>query len=115
MIVYRDYGYSFREIGQHVGRNQATVMDICYSWMQEKLTVRRGQSHPPLCTTVRDERWIVCMEVMDHGDASRTMTLQIQSVTHHSVSVRTIQYSGMSARRPLLRLPLTGNYRRLYR
>ncbi|GFX71007.1 hypothetical protein TNCV_2706101 [Trichonephila clavipes] len=39
----------------------------------------------------------------------------IQSVTHHSVSARTIrhrlQLSGMSARCPLLRLTLTGNNR----
>ncbi|GFT16568.1 transposable element Tcb1 transposase [Trichonephila clavipes] len=41
---------------------------------------------------------------------------QIQSLTHHSGYARTIQrrfqQSGMSARRPLLRLPLTGNHRR---
>ncbi|GFU64283.1 HTH_38 domain-containing protein [Trichonephila clavipes] len=37
----------------------------------------------------------------------------IQSVTHHSVSARThrrcLQLSGLSTRRPLLRLPLTGS------
>ncbi|GFY05993.1 transposable element Tcb1 transposase [Trichonephila clavipes] len=43
----------------------------------------------------------------------------IESVTHHSVSARTIrrrlQQSGLSARRPLLGLPLTQNHRRLRR
>ncbi|GFY31768.1 transposable element Tcb1 transposase [Trichonephila clavipes] len=42
---------------------------------------------------------------------------QIQSVTHHSLSARTIrhslQQSQVFARHPLLRLPLNGNYRRL--
>ncbi|GFX19240.1 transposable element Tcb1 transposase [Trichonephila clavipes] len=41
------------------------------------------------------------------------------SVTHHSVSARTIrrrfQQSGMPKRHPLLRLPLTGNHSRLRR
>ncbi|GFU43771.1 transposable element Tcb1 transposase [Trichonephila clavipes] len=43
----------------------------------------------------------------------------LSSVTHHSVSARTIrrrlQQSGLSARRPLLGLPLTLNHRRLHR
>ncbi|GFY55430.1 transposable element Tcb1 transposase [Trichonephila inaurata madagascariensis] len=49
----------------------------------------------------------------------RTIAQHIESVTHHSVSARTIrrrlQQSGLSARRPLLGLPLTQNYRRLHR
>ncbi|GFW49849.1 transposable element Tcb1 transposase [Trichonephila clavipes] len=56
---------------------------------------------------------------MDRAATSRTITQQIRSVTHHLVSARTIrsrlQQSGMSVRRPLLRLPLTGNHRRLRR
>ncbi|GFX56253.1 transposable element Tcb1 transposase [Trichonephila clavipes] len=48
----------------------------------------------------------------DRAAASRTIAHTIQSVTHHLVSARTIrrhlQQSGMPARRPLLRLPLTG-------
>ncbi|GFV52229.1 transposable element Tcb1 transposase [Trichonephila clavipes] len=59
------------------------------------------------------------MAVMDRAATSRTIVQQIQSVTHHSVSVRTIrrrlQKSGMSARRPLLCSPLSGNHRRLHR
>ncbi|GFW12977.1 transposable element Tcb1 transposase [Trichonephila clavipes] len=39
------------EIGSRVGRNQITVMRICYRWMQEGTTDRRGRSHPPQCTT----------------------------------------------------------------
>ncbi|GFX12541.1 transposable element Tc1 transposase [Trichonephila clavipes] len=49
----------------------------------------------------------------------RNQTTHIESVTHHSVSARTIrrrsQQSGLSARRPLLGLPLTQNHRRLRR
>ncbi|GFW36673.1 hypothetical protein TNCV_1956731 [Trichonephila clavipes] len=56
---------------------------------------------------------------MDRAATSRVPTHQIQSVTYRSVSASTIrrrlQQSGMSARRSLLRLPLTGNQRCLGR
>ncbi|GFX30207.1 transposable element Tcb1 transposase [Trichonephila clavipes] len=77
---------SDREIGSRVGRNQITVMRICDHSMQEGTTDRRGRSHPPQCTTSREDRRIVRMA-----------------------------QSGLSARRPLLRLPLTQNHRRLHR
>ncbi|GFV53804.1 hypothetical protein TNCV_1592271 [Trichonephila clavipes] len=35
IVANREYGLSFREMGQRVGRNQATVMQICHRWMQE--------------------------------------------------------------------------------
>ncbi|GFX72080.1 transposable element Tcb1 transposase [Trichonephila clavipes] len=38
IVVYRDSGLSFREIGSRVGRNQTTVMRICDRWMQEGTT-----------------------------------------------------------------------------
>ncbi|GFW86976.1 transposable element Tcb1 transposase [Trichonephila clavipes] len=61
------------------------------------------------------------MALMDRAATSRTIAQQIQFVTHHLVSARTnqcrfrFQQSGMSARRPLFRLSLTGNHRRLRR
>ncbi|GFT49773.1 transposable element Tcb1 transposase [Trichonephila clavipes] len=59
------------------------------------------------------------MAVMDRSVTSRTVAQHIESVTHHSVSARTIrrnlQQSGLSARRPLLGLPLTQSLRRLRR
>ncbi|GFY24445.1 transposable element Tcb1 transposase [Trichonephila clavipes] len=112
IVAYRDCGLSFREIGSSVGRNQ-TVMRICFRWMQEGTTDRRGRSHPPQCTTLREDRQIVRMAVTDLSVASRTVALHIESVTHHSVSPQTIrrrlQQSGLSARRPFLGLPLTQN------
>ncbi|GFU28123.1 transposable element Tcb1 transposase [Trichonephila clavipes] len=55
---------------------------------------------------------------MDRSVTSRTIAQHIESVTHHLVSARTIrrrlQPSGLSARRPLLGLPLTQNNRRLH-
>ncbi|GFX89340.1 transposable element Tcb1 transposase [Trichonephila clavipes] len=69
------------------------------------------------CTTSRDDRQIVRRAVTDRSVTSRTVAQHIESVTHHSVSARTIcrrlQQSGLSARRPLLGLPLTQNNRRL--
>ncbi|GFW58663.1 transposable element Tcb1 transposase [Trichonephila clavipes] len=95
IVDYRDCGLSFRKIGSRVGRNQTT------------------------CTTSREDRQIVHMAVTDHSVTSRTVAQHIESVTHHSVSEGTIrrrlQQSGLSARRPLLGLPLTQNYRRLRR
>ncbi|GFW16992.1 transposable element Tcb1 transposase [Trichonephila clavipes] len=85
----------------------------------EGTTDRRGRSHPPQCTTSREDRQIVRMAVTDRSIAPRTVAQHTESVTHHSVSARTIrrrlQQSGLSARRPLLVLPLTLNHRRLRR
>ncbi|GFV07184.1 transposable element Tcb1 transposase [Trichonephila clavipes] len=109
----------FQGIGSRVGRNQTTVMRICDRWMQGGTTDRRGRSHPPQCTTSREDRQIVRMAVTDRSVTSRTVAQYIESVTHHSVSARTIrrrlQQSGLSARLPLLGLPLTQNHRRLRR
>ncbi|GFX02144.1 transposable element Tcb1 transposase [Trichonephila clavipes] len=108
-------GLSFREIGSRVGRNQTTVRRICDRWMQEGTTDRRGRSHPPQCTTSREDRQNVRMTVTDHSVTSPIVAQPTESVTHHSVSASTIrrrlQQSGLSAGRPLLGLPLTQNHR----
>ncbi|GFV05138.1 transposable element Tcb1 transposase [Trichonephila clavipes] len=87
--------------------------------MQEGTTDRCGRSHSPQFTTSRVDRQIVCMSVTDSSVTSRTIAQHIESVTHHSVSARTIrrclQQSDLSTRRPLLGLPLTQNHRRLRR
>ncbi|GFX93059.1 transposable element Tcb1 transposase [Trichonephila clavipes] len=57
------------------------------------------------------------MAETDRSVTLRTVVQHIESVTHHSVSARVIQrhlqQSGLSARRPLLGLPLMQNHRRL--
>ncbi|GFT32472.1 transposable element Tcb1 transposase [Trichonephila clavipes] len=87
--------------------------------MQEGTTDQSDRSHPPQCTTSREDRQIVCMAVTDCSVTSRTVAQHIESVTHHSESARTIrcrlQHSGLSERRPLLGLALTWNHRRLHR
>ncbi|GFV51467.1 transposable element Tcb1 transposase [Trichonephila clavipes] len=92
---------------------------MCDRWMQEGTTDRRGRSHPPQCTTSREYRQIVRMAVTDRSVTSPTVSQYIESVTHHSVSARIIrrhlQQTSVSARRPLLGLPLTQNHRRLHR
>ncbi|GFY34156.1 transposable element Tcb1 transposase [Trichonephila clavipes] len=89
-------------------------MRICDRWMQEGTMDRRRRSHPPQCTTSREDRQIVHMAVTDRSVTSRTVSQHIESVTHHSVSAHTIgrhlQQSGYS---PLLGLPLTQSHRRL--
>ncbi|GFW43070.1 transposable element Tcb1 transposase [Trichonephila clavipes] len=110
IVAYRGCRLSFRKIGSRVGRNQTTVMWICDRWMQESTKDRRGQSHPPQCTTSREDRQIVLMAVTDRSVTSQTIAQHIESVKHHSVSARTIrrrlQQSGLSAKRSLLGLPL---------
>ncbi|GFV37695.1 transposable element Tcb1 transposase [Trichonephila clavipes] len=94
-------------------------MRICDRWMQERMMDPRGRSHPPQCTTSREDKQIVRMVVTDCSVTLQTIAQHIESVTHHSVSARTIrrrlQQSGLSARRPLLGLLLTQNHRRLHR
>ncbi|GFX46107.1 transposable element Tcb1 transposase [Trichonephila clavipes] len=86
--IRREHIGDLKEVGQLVGRNQTTVMQICYCWRQKETMDRRGQSHPPCCTIARDYRWIVHMAVVDRAATSRTIAQQIQSVTHHSVPAR---------------------------
>ncbi|GFY00875.1 transposable element Tcb1 transposase [Trichonephila clavipes] len=87
IVVYRDCGISFREIGSRVGLNQTTIMRICDRWIQEGTTDRHDRSHPPQYTTSLSARTIR----------------------------RRLQQSGLSARRPFLGLPLTQDHRRLRR
>ncbi|GFV71669.1 transposable element Tcb1 transposase [Trichonephila clavipes] len=113
-VAYRDSGLNFRKIGSRVGRNQTTVMRICDRWIQESTIDRRGRSHSPQCTTSHEDKEIVCIAVTDRSVKSRIVAQHIESVTHHSMSARTIrrrlQESGLSARRPLLGLSLTQNH-----
>ncbi|GFU76756.1 HTH_Tnp_Tc3_2 domain-containing protein [Trichonephila clavipes] len=59
------------------------------------------------------------MAVTYRSVTSRNIAQHIESLTHHSVSARTIrcrlQQSDLSSKRPLLGLPLTQNHRRLRR
>ncbi|GFY24850.1 uncharacterized protein TNCV_2690411 [Trichonephila clavipes] len=66
-------------------------MRIWDHWMQEGSTDRCDRSHLPQCTTSREDRQIVRMAVKDHSVTSRTIPQHIESVTHHSVSARTIR------------------------
>ncbi|GFV31872.1 transposable element Tc1 transposase [Trichonephila clavipes] len=67
------------------------------------------------CITAHDDMLIVCMTGVDHAATSRNIAQLFQSVTHHSLFARTIrrrlQKSGISVKRPLLRLPLNENQR----
>ncbi|GFV93679.1 uncharacterized protein TNCV_365801 [Trichonephila clavipes] len=78
------------EIGQRVGRNQASLMRICHRWMKEENMNRRDRSQPSRCTTAHDKRWIVRIAVINRVATSRTIAQQIRHVTHHSLSARII-------------------------
>ncbi|GFU99848.1 transposable element Tcb1 transposase [Trichonephila clavipes] len=89
--AYRDCGLSFRKISNRVRRNQKTIMRICDRWMKEGMTNRRGRSHPPQCTISREDRQIVHMTVTDRSVRSRSVAQLNESVTHLSVSIRTMR------------------------
>ncbi|GFW80235.1 hypothetical protein TNCV_461421 [Trichonephila clavipes] len=61
--------------------------------------------------STRDGRRMVHMAGMDRAAALRTIAQRIQSVQHFSVDARTIRrrMQWNDCRRPLIRLPLTGN------
>ncbi|UYV71052.1 hypothetical protein LAZ67_8001548 [Cordylochernes scorpioides] len=98
------------EIGSRVRRNQTTVMRICDRRMKEGTTNRRVRSHPPQYTTSRADRHIVSMAVAD-----RSVTSVCNASSSVCVYHSTPFTAEWSARRPLLRLPLTQNNRRHHR
>ncbi|GFY25627.1 uncharacterized protein TNCV_2487471 [Trichonephila clavipes] len=55
-------------------------MRICGDWMQEGTMDRLGRSHPPQCTTSREDRQNVRMSVTDRSVTSRTIAQHIESV-----------------------------------
>ncbi|GFX99208.1 transposable element Tcb1 transposase [Trichonephila clavipes] len=79
IVAYRDCGLSFRKIGSGVGRNQTTLKRICDRWMQESTTDRCGRSQSPECTTLREDKQIVCMAVTGRSVTSRTVAQYIES------------------------------------
>ncbi|GFW71456.1 transposable element Tcb2 transposase [Trichonephila clavipes] len=94
------------------------IVHLGYRVFNKKGTMDgRGGSHLPQCTTSREEGQILRMAVTDRSDTSRTVAQHIESVTHHSVSARTIRHrlqkSGLSTRHPFLGLPLTQYHRHL--
>ncbi|UYV79102.1 hypothetical protein LAZ67_17001132 [Cordylochernes scorpioides] len=108
----------------HLIQPPALATRVSHLIQSPALATRSSYLIPPTalvtrCTTSRAYRQIVRMAVTDRSVTLRTVAQHIQSVTHHPVSARTIrrrlQQSGLSARRPLLRLPLTQNHRRLRR
>ncbi|GFU16281.1 transposable element Tcb1 transposase [Trichonephila clavipes] len=115
-VADRDCGLSFREIGQRVGRNHATVMQISHRWMQEETTDCRGQSHPSRCTMPvmtgglgHDSDGSRC-HIMNHSTTDEACYASCGVHSYHSTPFAERE---MSARHPLLRLSLTGNHRLL--
>ncbi|GFY28345.1 transposable element Tcb1 transposase [Trichonephila clavipes] len=65
-----------------------TVISAVIASRREGTTDRRGRSHSPQCNTSREDRQIVHTAVTDRSVTSRTIAQHIESVTHHSVSIR---------------------------
>ncbi|GFS95306.1 transposable element Tcb1 transposase [Trichonephila clavipes] len=97
-------------------RKQRSAFDQVSEFDRGRIVAYRDCGLYLLCSRVGRNQTTV-MRICDIP--SRTIAQHIESVTHHSVSARTIrrrlQQSGLSARRPLLGLPLTQNHRLLHR
>ncbi|GFT75975.1 uncharacterized protein TNCV_1255011 [Trichonephila clavipes] len=65
--------------------------------MQEETTDRRGRSHPSRRTTVRDDRRIVRMPVMDRAATSRTIVGITDSVCYASFGVHSYHSTPFAA------------------
>ncbi|GFS51473.1 transposable element Tcb1 transposase [Trichonephila clavipes] len=104
-------------------RKQRSAFDQVSEFDRERIVAYRdcGLSFREIGSRVGyvTDKQIVRIAVTDRSVTSRTVAQHIESVTHHSVSARTIrrrlQQSGLSARRLLLGLPLMQNPRRLRR
>ncbi|GFU41846.1 transposable element Tcb1 transposase [Trichonephila clavipes] len=122
VIYHKEYGLGVNQTlhlrNAAVAGLHATPMDV---QRPAALVIQSDYSKTPmsinliLCPTSREDRQIALIAVTDRSVTSRTIAQHIESVTHHSVSALTIrrrlEQSGMSARRPLLGLPLTQKHR----
>ncbi|GFV11389.1 hypothetical protein TNCV_299891 [Trichonephila clavipes] len=70
---------------QHPEGNMQIKLNLQHALAEDAggLMDRRGRSHPPHCTTSREDRQIVRMAVTDLSVTSRTVAWHIESVTHH--------------------------------
>ncbi|GFV49094.1 HTH_38 domain-containing protein [Trichonephila clavipes] len=89
IMAHRDRGSSFRKIGSHVGRNQ-TIADMgpldAGGYNGPTWSIASTSVH-----TLREGRQIVRIAVTDRSITSRTVAQHIESITHHSVSARSIR------------------------
>ncbi|UYV65641.1 hypothetical protein LAZ67_3004938 [Cordylochernes scorpioides] len=106
-------GSPTKEISSRVGGNQTTVMRICDRWLQKGTTDRRVRSHPPQCTTSRDDRQIVRMAVSDRSVTSRTVAHCVMH-RHTGPAPGIMVWNGMGyhSRTPLVRIAGTLNSQR---
>ena len=115
IVAYRECGLSFRDIATRIGRNPTTVMRIWNRWVQEGHTERHAGSQRPPATNAREDRHVVRSALQDRTATSRTLSQEMGLFAARQVSARTVrrrlEQHGLSARRPLLRLPLTLQHR----
>lgn len=111
IIAYRDCGLSYRDIAARVGRDPMTSKRIWDRWVQEGNTERHAGSQRPPITNARQDRHVIRSALWDRSTTSQTLSRELGSYAGRQVSARTVrrrlQQHGLSARRPLLRLPLT--------
>ncbi|GFW30155.1 transposable element Tcb1 transposase [Trichonephila clavipes] len=116
IVAYRDFGLSFREIDNRVGRNQTTLMRICDRWITTDVSTTNGAmkegcgwqngmklslmtSHASVCNTT--------MVGFESGDTVERRMLKSCAMHHHTGPAPGIMaWSGIAyhSRTPLVRI-----------
>lgn len=117
VVGMREAGLSYRQIATRLGRAASTIMRTWRQWSAEGRTHRQRGTGPRYHTTAREDRHLYRMAITDRTATSTTLAQQWNTVTSHSMSASSVRrrlvQRGLIARRPLLRLPLTLDNRRL--
>ncbi|GFS68162.1 uncharacterized protein TNCV_439141 [Trichonephila clavipes] len=71
IIGLREGGFSYREIGARVQRNNSTGMRVRKQWTDEHRTILKTGSERPKVTSARDDRRLLRMVVNDCTASNR--------------------------------------------
>ena len=116
IIGMREAGWTFRRIARHTGRADVTVARCWRQWIEEGTHTRQAGSGRPAVTTRRANRRIVRQARSNPtatiADIQRAVLPSLQHPVSASTIARRLHDTGLHARRPLRRLPLTPQQRR---
>lgn len=115
IIGMREMNASYRDIARRVGRSVSVVERVCRNWFEEGISRRREGSGRRTQTTPREDRHLIRLALSDRFATSTVLAQQWRTVTISPMSASTVRHrllrSGIQARQPLLRLPLTPRHR----
>ena len=81
MVGLQEAVLSYCDIVACTGHAATTVMCVCNQWREESRTQRRAGTGPHNVTTVRYDRHLVCLAVMDHIASSTMLSRRWSTAT----------------------------------